>query len=422
VTGFDALPPSALGLAVALGCGLLIGLERERRKGKGDARAAAGIRSFGVAALAGALARGVGSDALLLAGALLVAALATVSYFKSRSRDPGVTTELALFATYLVGVQAVQSPALGAACGVGLAVLLAARQSMHRFATQVLTEQELHDALMLAALALVLLPLVPRGPQAWLGGIAPQPLVWLVLLILLLQALGHVARRAWGERRGMAVSGFASGFISSTATIASLGRRVSAAGGRAGVATLAGSAVLSTAATWAQVLLMTAALSLEAAQALAPAAMAGLVVALAIGLGLLAGGVRSATTRPQHPAARSRSALRMRDALVAVVLSVVTLLVSVAQRQFGATGVLASVALAGLADAQSPVVSLTALFAAGRLDAHGLVTAVWVAVATNSGMRTVVAGLSGGRRFGCLVGAVLLLELGAAAGATWFAW
>jgi hypothetical protein len=44
-----------------------------------------------------------------------------------------------------------------------------------------------------------------------------------------------------------------------------------------------------------------------------------------------------------------------------------------------------------------------------------------VAVATNRGMLTVVAGLSGGQRFYGMVGAVLLLELGAPAGPTWFA-
>ena len=49
---------------MALGCGLLVGLERERRKGDGDDRAAAGVRSFTVATLAGALAHAIGPAAL----------------------------------------------------------------------------------------------------------------------------------------------------------------------------------------------------------------------------------------------------------------------------------------------------------------------------------------------------------------------
>jgi len=45
-----------LGFATALGCGLLIGIERERRKGSGPARALAGVRTFTLAALTGAVA------------------------------------------------------------------------------------------------------------------------------------------------------------------------------------------------------------------------------------------------------------------------------------------------------------------------------------------------------------------------------
>ena len=44
------LPPQALGPSVALGAGLPIGLERERRKGRNSGRAAAGIRSLTPAA------------------------------------------------------------------------------------------------------------------------------------------------------------------------------------------------------------------------------------------------------------------------------------------------------------------------------------------------------------------------------------
>ncbi len=42
--------------AVAIGLGLLIGLERERSKGEGPMRGPAGIRTFALAALPGAIA------------------------------------------------------------------------------------------------------------------------------------------------------------------------------------------------------------------------------------------------------------------------------------------------------------------------------------------------------------------------------
>ena len=415
------LSTPVLGLLVALGCGLLIGLDRERHKGEGDDRRAAGIRSFTVACVSGALAQSLGQSlgqsALVAVGASMVALLAVVSHATSRSRDPGLTTELALFATYLVGVQAVQSPALGAACGAGLAVLLASRQRLHRFATRVLTAHEWHDGLVLAALGLVVLPLIPAVPLAWLGGINPRPLAAMVLLILLLQALGHVALRLLGPSRGLALSGFFSGFVSSTATIASLGSRARADATLTGP--LASAAVLSSAATWVQVMLMAVALSPSAAGIVAPATLAGLLVALAVGAALLVWSPGPA--RGAEPATTQRSALRLRVALlVATLLAVVALAVSQAQRYFGQTGVLASVALSGLADAHAPVASLAALHAAGALTPHELMQGVLYAVSTNCGTRGVVAFVTGGCAFGWRVGTGLAAGLAAAwAGALW---
>ncbi len=402
----------ATGLAVALGCGLLIGLDRERRKGEGEDRAAAGIRSFAIAALAGALAQASGLAALVVVGALLVGALAAIAYARSRSRDPGLTTEIALFATYLIGVQCVRDAATGAACGVALAVLLAARQPLQRFAREGLSEAELHDGLLLAAIALVVLPLVPDTPIEWLGGARLRPLALLVLLILALQAAGHVALRVGGERVGAALAGFFSGFVSSTATIAALGAR--AKSHPAGAGELAGGAVLSTAATWVQVLLMAGALSPGAALVLLPAAGAGLATALVCGALLLwhaqRDGVGAATSQVAE-----RRPLRPREALlVAALLGGVTLAVAAARRLFGDTGLYASVALAGLADAHAPVVSLASLYADAQLAPRLLVGGVLLAVASNSATRLVTAFVAGGSAFGLRVAIALALGLAAA--------
>ena len=47
---------AAQALAAALGCGLLTGIERERNKGRGPSRALAGLRSFSLACVMGAVA------------------------------------------------------------------------------------------------------------------------------------------------------------------------------------------------------------------------------------------------------------------------------------------------------------------------------------------------------------------------------
>ncbi len=417
----------AWGLAAAVGGGLLIGLERERRKGQGPQRKAAGIRSFTLAALGGGVAQGLDQPLLVALGAGLVAALAAVAYWKSRdtslanpTTDPGLTTELALFVTYLVGAMCVRQPLLGAGAAAVVAGLLAARDRLHHLATDVLSEGELHDALLLAALALVLLPLAPASPLAWLGGMAPRTLLLTVLLILALQAAGHVALRVLGARAGLALSGLFSGFVSSTATIAAMGARARAEPAQRS-ACEAG-AMASTAATWLQMLLLVTALAPAAASTLLASAAAGALTAVASALLMW----RSAGTEPvasvaAADAVQDRGPLRLRQAVaVAVMLAAVTAAVAWAQRQFGDAGIWAGTALAALADAHSPVAALATLHGAGTLDAAGVRDGVLVAVLANSLTRSVTAFAAAGSAFGARVTLSLLASGGAAAGLGWF--
>lgn len=412
------LGAGAWGLAAALGGGLLIGLERERRKGRGEQRGAAGIRSFALASLGGGIAQWLQQPLLVALGAALVGALTAVAYWKSRERvpgqpapDPGLTSELALFITYLVGVLCVQTPALGAGAAVVVAGLLAAREKLHHLATDLLTEAEVRDALLLAALALVLLPLLPATGLGWLGGVAPRTLLLTVLLILGLQALGHVALRLVGPRAGLALAGLLSGFVSSTATIASMGARARAEPALAR-ASLAG-ALASTAATWIQALLLLATLAPAVLPRLLPAALAGAAVA---GASALLAWRRTARAAPDGAAAGSsdeRGPLRLREALaVAAMLAAVTAGVAWAQSMLGSSAVLAGAALAALADAHAPVAALASLHGSGAVGAEAVVHATLVALAVNSVSRSAVAWAAGGPRFALGVG----LSLAAAAG------
>ena len=58
-------PQTIIGILISLGIGLLLGAERERRKSKGTERAAAGIRTFALASLAGSLSLLIGGPILL---------------------------------------------------------------------------------------------------------------------------------------------------------------------------------------------------------------------------------------------------------------------------------------------------------------------------------------------------------------------
>ncbi len=411
------LSPETLGLVVALGCGLLVGVERERRKGHGPRREAAGLRTFAVVACAGGIAQWTGLPGLVVAGALLVGVLAALAYARSQRGgpapdvDPGLTTEIALFAMYLVGVVAVRSPALGAASGVALAALLAARERLHRFATRWLTQPELHDGLLLAALALIALPLVPEAPIAALGGIALRPVAILVVLILVLQAVAHVALRLLGARGGLLLVGFLSGFVSSTATVATMGRRSRSEPEHARAC--AAGAGMSGAATWVLAIVVAGTLAPSAVSLIVAAALAGTVVAAATAWWPM----RGEPARPEPPARRAaQGPLRLREALVlAALLLGISAAVAAITRSMGAGAALPGAALAALADAHAAIAALAALVEAGTLPAAALRWGLVVAVATNTVMRLGVAAATGGAAFAGRVALPLVASLATAA-------
>ncbi|MDP3714837.1 MAG: DUF4010 domain-containing protein, partial [Burkholderiales bacterium] len=253
-------------VGVALGIGLLIGIERERRKGEGPARAIAGVRTFAVVSLLGAVSVMIGEAMLLAVAAAGLAVLIAIGYARTLKQDPGLTTEIALLLTLLLGALAMREPLLAAGLGAGVAILLAARDYMHHFVRRVLTAQELNDALVLAAATLVVLPLIPDRHIGPYNAINPHTAWTIVVLMLAIGAAGHVALRTLGPRYGLAAAGLASGFVSSTATIGSMGERASRE--PALLAPAVAGAVLSTVATILLIVAILAAASMDTLRAM----------------------------------------------------------------------------------------------------------------------------------------------------------
>ncbi|HEY5141217.1 MAG TPA: MgtC/SapB family protein, partial [Methylococcales bacterium] len=121
-----------LAYGIALGIGLLIGAERERRKWIGPARSAMGIRTFSTASLLGAVSLTLGGSTLLAVMALAVAGLTAMTFRLSQEQDPGLTTEVALLLTLLLGGLAMREPALASGLAVILTILLTAPSFLHR--------------------------------------------------------------------------------------------------------------------------------------------------------------------------------------------------------------------------------------------------------------------------------------------------
>jgi uncharacterized membrane protein (DUF4010 family) len=399
-----------LGLGVALGLGLLIGAERERRKHDADAPAAAGIRTFAVTALSGALAVLVGGPLMLAAVTLCVAALVALSYRGARqAEDPGITTEIAQIATVLLGALAMQAPGLAAMAGVAIAILLAARTPLHHFVGSVLTEQEIRDTLLLAGASLVVLPLLPDRALGPFGALNPHAIWIVVVLVLSITAVGHLAVRALGARFGLPVAGLAAGFVSSAATIAAMGGRARRSPEQLPAA-VAG-AVLSTVATIAQMSVVIGATSPQTLIVLAPSLISAGVMAAAYGAVFTLISLRSRTVAAEE----TDSALRPSTALIfAGTVALVLMLAAALRQAFGAAGVMAAAGLGGLVDAHAAAISVAALVAVGQAPAQAALLPILVGLTTNTATKLVFAIGTGGRAFALRVVPGLILVTAAA--------
>jgi uncharacterized membrane protein (DUF4010 family) len=402
--------PMVVGFLVALGIGLLVGIDRERRKGSGPSRHPAGLRTFTLASLLGAVAMAVGSEILLGAIALGMVAFAGLSYWRAKDDgDPGLTTETALVLTTLLGGLAMREPEFAAGLGVVTAVLLAARSALHRFVRSVLTDDEIRDLLIFAAATLVVLPLLPDHPIGPYDALNLRTIWTIVVLVMAVGALGYIAVRTVGPRYGLPIAGLASGFISSSATIGAMGARAAKEPDLMKPA-VAG-AVLSSVATIAQLAILIAAVDVEALAALwLPLALSG-AAAILYGGGFTLWALKQKTTSDDIEG----HAFSLATAFsFAAILAVVLLVAAAAQDWFGETGVLAAAAVAGLADTHSAAVSVASLVADGRIKPPQSVIPILAAVTTNTITKMAFAITAGGRTFTLYVVPGLILIVAAA--------
>jgi uncharacterized membrane protein (DUF4010 family) len=412
-----------LALCVALGIGLLIGAERERHKGSGPSRGAAGIRTFAVTSVVGAVASMVGGTALLSAAILVIGAFAFAAYRRSSDEDPGLTTEVSLVLNCLLGAMAVEAPLLAGGSGAALAMLLAARERIHHFVRGVLSERELHDALLFAAAALILLPIAPDRPMGPFLAINPHAVASLIVLVMAASAIGYIATRIAGPRYGLAFAGLAGGFISSTATIHAMGVRA-AQSPALGDAATAG-AVLSSVATFIQLGLVVMLIQPSLLQSLAAPLAAGGAAAALYGVVLilsrsrkLASGTIDATSVGAE--ANSGRAFDLKDALLFAALVTTVLVVSAAlQDWLGDRGAFVASAVAGFADPHATAASIASMAAAGKIGASPAVWLILAGLTSNSVAKAVVAFQAGGIAFARVLLPGLVLTLTAAWAAAW---
>jgi uncharacterized membrane protein (DUF4010 family) len=257
----------------------------------------------------------------------------------------------------------------------------------------VLTAQELNDIILFSAMALIVLPLAPDRFMGPFDALNPRAVARLIVVVMAISAFGYLAMRSLGPRYGLPLAGFAAGFVSSTATIYSMGERVSRqpslmSGAVAG-------AVLSSIAT---ILQMTVVIGLTQTSLLTalvwPLSLGGLAASL---YGLVFFLRREPDSNKGNSDDDVGRAFSLKTAgLFAALVSLILLLSAGLNAWLGARGMLLGAALTGLADAHATAASAASLMAAGKISSAQAIGPVLVGLTTNTLMKAVVAFKSGG--------------------------
>lgn len=388
------LDPPMLNLVSAVGVGALIGAERERREGEGPARSPAGIRTFTITSISGAVAFALGGVALLAVVTGSVAVMVAVSYWRAQDQDPSLTTEIVLVLTALLGGMCMQAPQTSAAIAVAVTVLLYAKSWLHNLVTSVISKGELDDALIFAAATLVVLPLVPNRQMGPYFALNPHSIWIVIVMIIAISAAGYVAVRLLGAKFGLTLAGAISGFISSMATIGAMGSGAKKSPNLL-TACVAG-AVLSTVATIAQMALVVAATSMPALGSMSGSLLLAGGTALVYGAGFTLLAARNAGSS----AAQTGGVFSLKTALAfGLILAIILVISAGLQERCGSAGLLLAAVVAGLVDTHAAAISVATLVASGKVTPEDAVVPILAALTSNTLSKIIMAATSGGWAF-----------------------
>ena len=236
-----------LNFFIAILLGALVGLQREYEQQHTHIKKFAGLRTFILISLLGAILGFISSEILesqllIVVGFVAIIALAVTSYIITymKYKDISATTEIAAILTFVVGFLCSKGLlGLAAIFGILVAAFLTFKKNLHDFARKI-EKKELFAIIKFAIISLVILPLLPNKNYSLLDipfinsifinadvlaeiNVFNFYHIWLmVILIAGIGLLGYLLVKVLGAKRGYGLTGLVGGLVSSTAVTISM--------------------------------------------------------------------------------------------------------------------------------------------------------------------------------------------------------
>lgn len=387
-------PHLALRFAVALGLGILIGLERERAKGE---EGGAGVRTFALIALTGAIAgyldRDLGLSGLAFAVFVAVAALLVSLYVLTSLRgDTGVTTEISALLAFLLGLLCAHGQLQVAAwVAVAMALMLALKDWLHRLARRI-DAADVEATLKFAIVTLIILPLVPDhnyGPEP-LDVLNPYKVWLMVVLISGLNFASYLLVKIVGAEHGIGIAGLLGGLVSSTAVTLGFSQRSRQTGVDAGAFALG--ILLAWTVMFFRVVVMSALISGQLGLRLAVAM--GALCTVSLGACYRLWRRRQASARGEVKA--GANPFELYEAVkFGLLFGVVVFVAKAAQVYLGEAGLYLAAAVAGLSDVDAITLAMADLARNEAQSVEVAARAIVIAVLANTLVKSGIAAALG---------------------------
>lgn len=398
-------------LAIALGCGFLIGLQRQQVARSGESAGPGelgGVRTFPLYSLAGALAMlfpGVTGPVILVVVLLVLMFPVMLAYWDDvrQGRDRGATSEVAFVIAFLLGAvaaaEALVIPApqrwlLAAAGAVATTSLLAMKEPLHHIA-RVISREEMYDTVQFLIFGVMVLPFLPDETYGPYEALNPFRMGLLVLLMASISFAGYVAVRWLGPGRGMGVAGLVGGLVSSTAVTLSASGRSKREPAVADACALA--IVLACSVMVVRLIIEIVAVNRDLLPAVLPKFIGMLVAGAIISWWYYR---RSREVMTTGGEVELRNPFELANALrFAALFALIQMIAKAAESHAGTGGLYVAAAVSGLTDVDAITLSI-ARMAAGGLEASVAANAILLAVGTNTLVKIGMAMSLGGGGLG----------------------
>ena len=408
----DPLQSTVARIVLAGALGLFLGLEREW------SHKSAGIRTFSLVGLLGAVFTVLGRPELLVVGGVLVIVQGILLASQGLLTDPeeaglSLTTSVSMLVAYGVGVLVTAGHVLeGVTVAVLSSQLLVLKRELHRFAGN-LSREEMQSATEFAILAFVVYPLLPAG-EVTVGydpvAVSFEPrVVWLmVVTVAAIGIVNYVVVQTYGGR-GIAVTGFFGGLASSTAVVGTMLDHVRQTPNAASYAVAA--ILLADAAMAVRNLAIAVAFTFPDVLVDAVLPLGAVILGSFAIAAYTADWSESVTMELEDP-------FSLTNALAfGAIFALVIVAGAVGQQQFGSAGFYVATFLSGLVSSAGGTTSAVVLYRGGTIDQTTAVFGILLATASSIMVKALLTLMGPSREFAyrvALWSAVLLVTAGVA--------